>query len=375
MIYIFNIILNVSFIVFLGDTRPINDPVVLVSSSGELRAALASARPGQHILMNYGTYSGGLLVDDLKGRPGRPIVIAGADPRRKPVIRGGGDCLKLTGPAFVELRDLILEGSTGIGLHIDDGGTYETPAHHVRLVGLEVRRAGTDAIKMTGVDDFRIEQVTIEDWQDPNWCGINLLGCHDGVVSQCVIRNRDDRGIGIQMKGGCTGLTIQANRFEHAGLRAIQIGGSTGLAFFRPEPRGYEARDILVTRNVVIGSEAAIAFVNSRQVSRPQQHDLPAEDLGDSGPPGKHLARVRPDGRRLVRGQHRGLPLGRTGRDGQRRGRDRPGVVPVLRQLVVLPGRSRSESPQAPGARGWRDHRCRPAVRRRGAREPPASAG
>jgi hypothetical protein len=41
----------------------------------------------------------------------------------------------------------------------------------------------------------------------------------------------------------------------------VNVGGSTGLAYFRPAPQGYEARDITVEDCTFLGSEAAIAFV------------------------------------------------------------------------------------------------------------------
>jgi hypothetical protein len=43
----------------------------------------------------------------------------------------------------------------------------------------------------------------------------------------------------------------------------VQIGGTTDPRSFRPQPAGpYEAKDITVEGNVIIGSQAAIAFVN-----------------------------------------------------------------------------------------------------------------
>jgi hypothetical protein len=39
-------------------------------------------------------------------------------------------------------------------------------------------------------------------------------------------------------------IVIQRCRFENAGNRSVNIGGSTGLEFFRPKADGYEAKDI-----------------------------------------------------------------------------------------------------------------------------------
>ncbi|MGQ9463591.1 MAG: hypothetical protein ACUVTP_04350 [Candidatus Fervidibacter sp.] len=69
---------------------------------------------------------------------------------------------------------------------------------------------------------------------------------------------------GIQAKGGSSSIRIVRCRLEHAGARAIQLGGSTGLQFFRPplQPgqQRAEARVLTVEGCTIIGSTAAIAF-------------------------------------------------------------------------------------------------------------------
>jgi hypothetical protein len=75
----------------------------------------------------------------------------------------------------------------------------------------------------------------------------------------------------VQAKGGSSQIVVLRNRFENAGGRAVNIGGSTGLSFFRPplktregevptEPL-YEAKDISVEGNTFIGAGAPVAFV------------------------------------------------------------------------------------------------------------------
>lgn len=81
-------------------------------------------------------------------------------------------------------------------------------------------------------------------------------------ITGCTFRHRaNDSGTGIQTKGGSKNITIQRCRFDNAGSRAVNIGGSTGLRYFRPKPNGYEAKDIIVEDCTFIGSMAAVAFV------------------------------------------------------------------------------------------------------------------
>lgn len=238
---------------------------VTVDELGQLRRALADAGPGTTIRIAPGTYDGGLDGRGLGGEPGRPIVIRAADPSRPPVLRGGAAGLHLSGVTHLELHDLTVEGATGNGINIDDGGSPDTPTHHILLKGLVVRdigpRGNRDGIKLSGVTDFRVEGCTVERWGDGG-SGLDMVGCVRGEIVGCTFRHGDAVGDNaVQAKGGSRDIRIAGCRFEHAGHRAVNIGGSTGLAFFRPRPEGYEARDVLVEDCTFIGSMAPVAFV------------------------------------------------------------------------------------------------------------------
>jgi hypothetical protein len=242
--------------------------VTRVYNVSQLRQAIRNARPGDTILLAPGEYEGGLFFENVHGTPGKPIVIAGEKPDNPPVIRGGGECLHFSKASHLEIRHLVLVGARDNGLNIDDGGQYDSPAHHIVLQSITVRDIGPtgncDGIKLSGVTDFRVEGCTVERWGDGGQ-GIDMVGCHRGRIEACTLRFVDDKGYGIQAKGGCTDITVRRCRLEHAGARAVQIGGSTGLQFFRPplQPGGEhaEARNIIVEGCTFIGSTAAVSFV------------------------------------------------------------------------------------------------------------------
>ena len=155
--------------------------------------------------------------------------------------------------------------ATGNGLNIDDGGSPDRPAHHVVLRGLTVRDVGPegnrDGIKLSGLDNFRVENCTIERWGDSG-SAIDMVGCHEGAVTGCTFRYRSEIAAnGIQTKGGSRAIVIQRCRFENAGSRSVNIGGSTGLEYFRPRVDGYEAKDITVEDCTFLGSSAPVCFV------------------------------------------------------------------------------------------------------------------
>ncbi|MBP86650.1 MAG: hypothetical protein CMJ64_08040 [Planctomycetaceae bacterium] len=238
---------------------------ITVNTRDQIVKAVDNATPGATILIAPGTYQGGLNFNGLRGEQNKPIILAAADKESPPVFKGRNSCFHLTDPAFVELHSLVLTEASGNGLNIDDGGSYDTPAHHVVLRGLTIRDVGPggnhDGIKLSGLDNFRVEDCTIERWGSSG-SAIDMVGCHNGKVSGCTFRHRSDvAGSGIQTKGGSRDIAIQQCRFENAGARSVNIGGSTGLPYFRPKVDGYEAKDITVEDCTFIGPSAPICFV------------------------------------------------------------------------------------------------------------------
>jgi hypothetical protein len=236
----------------------------VVRDDDALRRALVQARPGTVIRVAPGEYRGGLSAT-LRGTAAKPIVIEAADPERPPVIRGGKAGLHLVSAEHVTLRGLTIERARHNGLNVDDGGTVETPAHHVRLERITVRdvgpRGNRDGIKLSGVDDFVVVDCVLERWGSGG-SGVDMVGCHDGEIRGCTFRHGDEvGGSGIQAKGGSRAVAIRRCRFEHAGQRAVNLGGSTGKPYFRPPVPGYEAKDLTVEDCVFVGSSSPVAFV------------------------------------------------------------------------------------------------------------------
>jgi hypothetical protein len=254
---------------------------VTVREVNALREAVAKATPGTRIRIAPGEYTGGLFFSNVRGTKDRPIVIEAEDAKNPPVFGKAGEAMHFSEVAYLELRNLTFSGLSSNGLNIDDGGSYDTPSHHVTLYGLTVRDVGPsgnhDTIKLSGLDDFRVENCLMENWGTGSGCGIDMVGCHRGVITGNVFRHKTEGETGasaIQCKGGTSEITISGNRFINAGTRGVNIGGSTGLEFFRPvlskgangENRigsgpAYEAKNIIVEDNVFHGGQAAVAFV------------------------------------------------------------------------------------------------------------------
>lgn len=250
-----------SWILFVFAVAPAAQ-VVPVDGNDSLRAALLAARPGHRIELAPGEYAA-RFASGLRGEAGSPIVITAADRAHPPRFVAG---IHLSSIAHVTLSDLVIERAAANGLNIDDGGSITDASHHVTLERLVVRdcggRGNEDGIKLSGVDDLAITECTIERW-GRGGSGIDMVGCHRVTITACTMRDLADTpaASGIQCKGGSSDVAIRRCRFEHAGQRAINAGGSTGEAFFRPHDANFEAKDVVVEGCTFVGSLAPLACV------------------------------------------------------------------------------------------------------------------
>ncbi len=239
---------------------------IQVADSGQLRAAIAQLAPGTTVLLAPGVYEGGLYLEKVVGAENAPVIIAGQDANNPPVFRGGGQAMHLADCSYVTLRNLQVEGFPGNGINIDDGGSFETPAHHIVLENVTILKTGPtgnhDALKMSGVDQFTVRKCHFEAWGSS---AIDMVGCHRGVVEDCTFVGREGFGQdnAVQLKGGTSDVLVQCCSFTNAGQRAINLGGSTGLPYFRPSVGDYEAKDITIAGNRFTGSLAPVAWVTA----------------------------------------------------------------------------------------------------------------
>lgn len=241
---------------------------IRVNDAAGFNRAVAAARPGDEILLAPGEYGNNFYFRNVHGMPKQPIVIAAADPDKPPRFVSKTAPLHFSGVSHLELRGLVIAGSQRNGLNIDDGGDAEKPSHHITLRNLRVQDIGpkgnVDGIKLSGVDDFHVEGCTVERWGSGG-SAIDMVGCHRGVITGSTFRMGGANA--VQAKGGSAEIAIRKCRFEDAGERAVNLGGSTGNDFFRPrlmtlpENGRYEAKALHVEGCTFVRGGAAVAFV------------------------------------------------------------------------------------------------------------------
>lgn len=230
-----------------------------ITDSAALKAVLRDVKSGAVLKLAPGDYSGGHHVTGIED-----LTIEALDPKQPPHFKGGATAFQFSRCQRLTLRHLRISGQSTNGLNLDDGGQLGSPVNGITLDHIEVSDIGPtgnhDAIKCSGLDHLTIRDCTITGWGGQ---GIDFVGCHDSQISGCKFIGKDGftASAAIQLKGGTSGIIVEKCHFKDAGERPINLGGSTGLPFFRPSDATYEAKDLTVRDCLIEGSLCAAAFV------------------------------------------------------------------------------------------------------------------
>jgi hypothetical protein len=255
-----------AIVVLLGATAIGRGADVAVRDAAELRTELGRAEPGTTITLAPGDYGNGVYVRKLRGTKDKPIVIAGADAEKPPHFSGGTHAFHFSGCQYVTLRNVKVTRASANGINADDAGDTENPSTGMVFENLAIEEIGPrgnrDGLKLSGIDEFAVRGCTFSGW---GGSAIDMVGCHNGVVEKCRFIGKDgfEQSNAVQAKGGSEGVAIKQNFFKNAGQRAVNLGGNTGLPYFRPKGRNYEAKAIEVTGNHFVGGMSPIAYVSS----------------------------------------------------------------------------------------------------------------
>jgi hypothetical protein len=225
------------------------------------RAATA-ATPGTRVLVRAGSY-GPMALGNLSGAPGRPVGII-AD-GAVTIDASGGVGIRMSQGSHVVIQGFTIHNAGIHGINIDDGGTLDSPAHHIVLRDITIAGAGSggnnDCIKLSGIDDFWVLDSDISGCDHGEI--IDMVGCHRGVIHGNHFH--DTVGSGVQTKGGSADTIIHGNLFENIPSRAVNAGGSTDPNLTRPPGVNYEAARIRIISNVFVRNGvdggATVAYV------------------------------------------------------------------------------------------------------------------
>jgi hypothetical protein len=198
-----------------------------VSSAGDLRSALANARPGETIILAPGVYQGDFQAT-ASGTSAAPITLCG--PRSAVLqgdsiksgytfhldhtsywrvegftVQGGQKGVMTDGASHVLISGLYVHGTGDEAIHLRDFSSYDTVSHNVvRDTGLLVALYGEGIYVGTA---------------HKNWC--KYSNCQPDASDHDVITGNDISNTtaeNIDIKEGTTGGTISGNHLDGTGM-------------------------------------------------------------------------------------------------------------------------------------------------------------
>ncbi len=240
-------------------THAFQAQTVQIASATELTAALRALSPGTTLRIAPGDYTGSYSISGIER-----VTIEAADPQNPPHFQGGKQAWHFSRCPHLTVRHLRISGQSLNGLNLDDGGQLTDPVPGITLEHLDISDIGPkgnhDGIKASGLTGLTIRSCRITGWGGQ---GIDFVGCQKSLITGCTFTGKEGftASAAIQMKGGTHDITVEKNHFKNAGERPLNIGGSTGLPYFRAPDAPFEARNIIVRENTIEGSSCAAAFV------------------------------------------------------------------------------------------------------------------
>jgi len=219
-----------------------------------LNKAFTILSAGDTLSIENGIYSGGQSYSNLKGEENNFIYFIGKS-NTDVIIEGGNSAMQISDCEFLRFENITFTKQKLNGVNVDDAGTYDSPTHHIQFyncVFSDMQATGNnDLLKLSGLEDFLIQKCHFKNGATGG-SGIDMVGCHSGTITENIFENMGSNS--IQNKGGTENIYITKNKFINGGARAINIGGSTGLEYFRPLDAEFESARIKVHSIIFIGS-------------------------------------------------------------------------------------------------------------------------
>jgi parallel beta helix pectate lyase-like protein len=206
-----------------------SNPGTLTRPWRTIQTAASRLRPGQRAFVRAGTYRENVSIT-RRGTRRAPITIA-AYPGEHPVIDSPSYPLEIEG-AYWRIRGFVVQGARGTS---STNVYFESSAHHVELVGNEVRRSQDQGVYSEEETDHlfilanRIHDNGIDHRPGQHQShGIYLQGTGHVVVNNAIWDHRE--GFGIQVYDQNAGSIIVHNTVVGSGHSAIVVGGSGGVS-------------------------------------------------------------------------------------------------------------------------------------------------
>jgi len=225
-----------------------------------LSSRLATAGPGDRVILAPGNY-GHIWLQGKNGTPGNLIQIIAQDPSNRPVfLNPGSEGFQIANCSYLLFDGLVVRGATDEGFHLQPSGGWTNHIIMRNCLSDSMPTSGnTDTFKSDGTNNTLFYACKTDSCGDS---GFDFVGCRDTLIMRSTMS--DNGGSGIHPKGGSYNFGFYKNRFNAAGERDHQFGGSSGSQYYHQgnyEDPGYEAYDQVAMGNVLVGGWSAVALM------------------------------------------------------------------------------------------------------------------
>jgi parallel beta-helix repeat protein len=262
--YLFLCRILVAALAMVGGITQAHAATISVSTPAELNKALASANPGDIIILSPGTYSGSFVIS-RKGSRAEPIRLNGP----KTAIlqnpdQGPGYAFYLDGAEYWVLDGFTVSNSKK-GIMLDNASNnvlQNLEVHHIGAEGIHFRSFSThntlhgSFIHDTGTAEPGFGEGVYIGSAHSNW-GKYSAGQPDKSDFNSVISNRigpNVRAEGIDIKEGSSGGTIKNNLLDGSGISGQNYADSV----IDVKGNGYQ----IIENKVVYKSTEGSAFLS-----------------------------------------------------------------------------------------------------------------
>ncbi len=214
-------------------------------------------KPGDEVRVATGTYPCPVL-GPIAGASGSPVHFVASDGARTAKLDCSAGGMFLTNLQYVAFDGFEITGAAAgshcINLNSGGGPPYANLSEHDLFIHDYIHACGLSALKVSQAFEIDLVQSELASNTAAGNPLVDYVAVHDSHFVQNLVHDGVD--VGLQMKGGAYNCVIDANVIYNVGSNAINMGQSTGTAFFLPGYGDWEASHSVVANNVIYGTIA-----------------------------------------------------------------------------------------------------------------------
>jgi hypothetical protein len=220
-------------------------------------AAIAKWAPGVRLSFKEGTYACA-PVANLAGTSDAPAILRSADGPRKAKFDCAGGSFGFSHANFVVIDGVEISNAGGHGVQLDSGSPFDV----AKLSGdFVLMNSYVHDTKLAGIKVSQARNLYVFDNEFAHWGAGRQAVEMVAVDMPVIVGNEGHHGDSFdEVKGGAHGGVIAKNYVHdlNPGSQGILVGGDgTGQQYLIDSTVDFEAKDLKVFSNVVVGSDTA----------------------------------------------------------------------------------------------------------------------